>query len=147
MTAREYLNQVGRLDLFVKSNLKELDYLRDLASSVRSPGFDERVQTSAKNEGPFVRSIEKIMTLEKKVNDQLETLMRLREQVYETIEGLDDPDERAVLTLRYLQNCTWTEIGQELDVDERTIRRWHMKALSDVVLPVNPIVVRFFHND
>jgi DNA-directed RNA polymerase specialized sigma subunit len=50
-------------------------------------------------------------------------------------------DERLVLTYRYLKNYTWTRIGDELYADERTIRRWHDRALSHVVVPENPTVI------
>ena len=47
-------------------------------------------------------------------------------------------DERLVLTYRYIKNDTWGQIGEELYADERTIRRWHNRALAHVVVPDTP---------
>ena len=50
-------------------------------------------------------------------------------------------NEQMVLRYRYIHNMTWEQIGNELNADESTIRRWHKAALSAVKLPTAPIKI------
>ncbi len=38
---------------------------------------------------------------------------------------------------RSVHNFTWSKIGDELNADERTVRRWHKLALSYITIPDN----------
>ena len=53
-----------------------------------------------------------------------------------------DVYKRQVLRYRYVHNFTWEQIGDELNADKSTIRRWHGNALNHVVVPENPIVIQ-----
>ena len=142
MTVKEYLHQAYRLDQRIKSDTMEAQNLREMAGSVSAIQYDkERVQTSRNMEAPFVRTIDKLWTLEQKIADELEVLSDLKKQIREVIETVSDTDERLVLKYRYIHNYTWEQIGAELCADARTIRRWHGKALQHVSLLDKPIVI------
>ena len=67
MTIKEYLHQAYRLDQRIKSDTMEAQNLREMAGSVSAIQYDkDRVQTSHNTEAPFVRTLEKLWTLEKK---------------------------------------------------------------------------------
>ena len=142
MTVKEYLHQAYRLDQRIKSDTMEAQNLREMAGSVSVIQYDkDRVQASRNTEAPFVRTLEKLWTLEKKIAGELEMLSDLKKQIREVIEAVPDTDERMVLKYRYIHNYTWEQIGMELCADARTIRRWHGKALLHVTLPDNPIII------
>ena len=142
MTVKEYLHQAYRLDQRIKSDTMEAQNLREMAGSVSAIQYDkDRVQASRNTEAPFVRTLEKLWTLEKKIAGELEMLSDLKKQIREVIEAVPDTDERMVLKYRYIHNYTWEQIGMELCADARTIRRWHGKALLHVTLPDNPIII------
>lgn len=142
MTVKEYLHQAYRLDQRIKSDTMEAQNLREMAGNVSAIQYDkDRVQTSQITEAPFVRTLEKLWTLEKKIADELEKLSDLKKQIREVIEAVPDTDERMVLKYRYIHGLTWEQIGIELCADSRTIRRWHGKALLHVTLPDDPIVI------
>lgn len=125
MTVKEYLHQAYRLDQRIKSDTMEAQNLREMAGSVSAIQYDkDRVQTSRNTEAPFVRTLEKLWTLEKKIAGELEMLSDLKKQIREVIEAVPDTDERMVLKYRYIHNYTWEQIGMELCADARTIRRW-----------------------
>jgi RNA polymerase sigma factor (sigma-70 family) len=67
--------------------------------------------------------------------------VELKHELRKVIDTVSNPDERLVLRYRYIHNYTWERIGQELGADSRTIRRWHGKALTHVILPENPIKI------
>lgn len=141
MTNKEYLRQAYRLDQKINSDIEEVARLREMASSISSPVLGDKVQTSRNGDAPFVRSIEKILMLEEKINREIDTLVDLKQQMREVIAAVPDTDERMVLRYRYIHNLTWEQIGNELNADARTIRRWHGSALVHVVLPEDPIEI------
>nr|DAQ43970.1 MAG TPA: Protein of unknown function (DUF722) [Caudoviricetes sp.] len=141
MTAKEYLSQAYRLDQRIDSNIAEITRLREMACGISSPSWEEKVQTSRNTDAPFVRCLEKIMDLEKVVNSEIDTLVDLKRQIRTTIERVPNTDEQLVLRYRYIHNCTWEQIGNELNADARTIRRWHGDALQKVKVPQDAIKI------
>lgn len=141
MTAKEYLSQGYRLEQRIRLVREEIDNLQELAGSVSSPGFEEHYNATRNTEAPFIRTIYKIMELEDKQNSLLNQLLEFKQEMCEVIDSVDDLNERMVLYYRYIGNESWQDIGKRLFVDERTVRRWHNKALSHVVLPENPMVL------
>ena len=141
MTSKAYLDQAYRLEKRIRLDKEELEDLRTLAASVGSPGFEEHYNPNHASEAPFVKTLERIWEMEKKVNDELCLLLQLKGEMQSVINQLDNMDERLVLTYKYLKNYTWMRIGNELSADERTIRRWHSRALSHVKVPENPTII------
>lgn len=141
MTAKEYLSQGYRLDQRIRLVREEITNLQELAGSVSSPGFEEHYNATRNTEAPFIRTIYKIMELEDKQNDLLNQMLEFKQEMCEVIDSVNDLNERMVLYYRYVVNESWQDIGKRLFVDERTVRRWHNKALSHVTLPENPLVL------
>ena len=141
MTVREYLGQAYRLQQRIRLHQEELGNLRTLAASVGSPGFEEHYSPNRPTDAPFVKTLDKIWEKEKKTNDELCLLLQLRDEIQSVIDQVENMDERLVLTYRYLKGYTWMRIGDELAADERTIRRWHDRALSHAKVPENPTII------
>lgn len=141
MTAREYLGQAYRLENKIQILRRRIEELQEMRGSVSSPGFEEHYNASRNTDAPFVKTIEKIMEYEKKYEEKMRLLLDLKEQIRECIDKLDNPDEALVLEHRYIYNSSWVDIGSELYVDDRTVRRWHNKALSHFKVPDNPITI------
>jgi len=141
MTIRDYLSQAYRLDQRIDSNIREVSTLRKMMGSISSPVLGDRVQTSRPAEAPFVRSIEKIMLLEEKINAEIDLLVDLKEQIRGVIAAVPDTDERMVLSYRYVHNLTWEQISDELNESVSTVKRRHKSALDHAVLPENFIQI------
>ncbi|MBQ9685230.1 MAG: DUF1492 domain-containing protein [Oscillospiraceae bacterium] len=141
MTIRDYLFQAYRLDQRIDSNIREVSTLRKMMGSISSPVLGDRVQTSRPAEAPFVRSLEKIMALEEKINSEIDLLISLKEQIRGVIAAVPDTDERMVLSYRYVHNLTWEEISDELNESVSTVKRRHRSALDHAVLPENFIQI------
>lgn len=141
MTNKEYLRQAYRLDQKINSDIEEVARLREMAGNISSPVLGDKVQTSRNRDGLFVRNMEKILLLEEKINREIDVLVDLKSQMRDVIAAVQDTDERMVLRYRYIHNLTWEQIGNELNADKSTIRRWHGSALAHVVLPENPIKI------
>ena len=141
MTAKEYLRQAYHLENKIKMLGDKIATLRLLATSVSSPGFEERYNASRNTDAPQVKAIEKIILCEQEVQEKLVLLLDLQKQIEDVIAKVDDVDCQMVLTYRYLHNLSWCRIGEELCIDESTARRWHDKAITKVSVPQNAIKI------
>ena len=132
MTAKEYLNQARHLDALINCRLREIDYWRDLSSSVSGTRFDGMPHSPNRpTEAPFVRCLEKIDEIQRSVEEKITYLVRLKEEINTAIDKLENRDEQLVLRYRYLDDCTWEEISRMLNVSLRTVHRIHGSALQN----------------
>lgn len=135
MTAKEYLNQARHLDALIHCRLREIDYWRDLSSSVSGSGFEEHHNPHRPTEAPFVRCLEKIDEIQHSVEEKVAYLICLKEEIDKAIDKLDNRDEQLLLRYRYLDNCTWEEIAAMLNVSIRSVHRIHGMALQHFSIP------------
>ena len=136
MTAKEYLQQAYKLDQRINHDLEEVARLRDMATSLSSPSFGERVQSSPDGNAAFVTSVEAIIKLEQKINKEIDLLVALKEQIHDVLSRVSDTDEYIVLWYRYVDGLSW----ERMSVSAAYKR--HAKALKSVVLPDNPICIK-----
>lgn len=136
MTAKEYLNQARHLDALINCRLREIDYWRDLSSSVSGTRFEGMPHSPNRpTDAPFVRCLEKIDEIQRSVEEKIAYLVRLKEEINTAIDKLESRDEQLVLRYRYLDDCTWEEISRMLNVSLRTVHRIHGSALQNFSIP------------
>lgn len=138
MTAGEYLEQGRRLEKMIRLQKHELMELRELSEGISSPGFEEHYSAGKNTQSPFEKVMMRIMDMEEKMAGTLDRLLSFKQEILQVIGSVEDRDQRMVLHYRYLCNWTWNRIGEELNWDERTVRRIHQRALENVKLPDNP---------
>lgn len=134
MTVKEYLKNAYRLDNKINSNLEELAKLKELVTSISAVKYDEKVQTSKSNTSPFINTINKIIKLEKKIDEEIDSLVDLKNEMREAVENVEDTDEQLVLRYRYFNNMTWDDIAMTLNIGKSTARRIHDNAIKHIVI-------------
>jgi RNA polymerase sigma factor (sigma-70 family) len=135
MTPKQYLKQAKHLDAQINSLLREVDYWRDLSTRLSSGGFDPHYNPNRPTEAPFVHALEMIEETQRKIDQKLQKLVKLKYEISKAIEQLPDQEERMVLRYRYLNDCSWEDISALLNVSERTVYRIHGSALQHFSLP------------
>ena len=136
MTAKEYLNQARHLDALINCRLREIDYWRNLSSSVSGMKFDGMPHSPNRpTEANFVRCLEKIDEIQRDVEDKVAYLVRLKDEINTAIDMLASRDEQLLLRYRYLDDFTWEEIARMLNVSLRTVHRIHGSALQNFIVP------------
>lgn len=137
MTAKEYLRQAYLLDRFIESNIKTLEDLKLMRTTIQGCSYDERVGSNPNRniEAPFIRTIEKIWELEDEINEQICQQVSLHREINEAIDQLEDPAERLVLKYRYLNGMEWENIAREMSVSYRTVHRINASALKNFKVP------------
>ena len=132
---KEYLNQARHLDALINCRLREIDYWRDLSSSISGSNFEPHYNPNKPTEAPFVRCLEKIDAIQRDVAEKIAYLVRLKGEINTAIDALEMRDEQLVLRYRYLDDCTWEEISRMLNVSLRTVHRIHGSALQHFSVP------------
>lgn len=136
MNAKEYLNQVYRIDNRINSLILEFDDLRSRADSLGGSSFGEKVQSSQKNDAGFVNSVLKIIELEGYITTQIDKLIDLKKEISASIENVSNVEEKVLLRYRYINCLTWEAIAEQMGYSLRQIYRIHGNALQHFVVPV-----------
>jgi len=136
MTAKEYLNQARLLDRKIKSLQTELGYLNELASGCNTPSIDGvRVQKTADLKAPFIKYIDKIFEMEKKIEGEIEKLMALKEEISSTISEIGNPQLELILRERYVNCRNWETISESMGYSLVYLYKMHKQALTLVKTP------------
>lgn len=136
MQTKTYLKQAYRLNELIQSDQQELEDLRLLAGSV--PGIDyskDKVQSSPSGDAGFTNIVMKIIELEAAINNDIERLLALKLEIRETINAVQDNEERLLLKYRYLNFMSWEDVCSYMQVSMRTAHRIHKSALENVKIP------------
>jgi DNA-directed RNA polymerase specialized sigma subunit len=141
MTAKEYLGQTYRLDQRIDSKIEQVSSLRTLATKATST-ISDMPGSPTRNTHRMEDIVVKIIELENEINADIDLLVTLKKEVPKVIDSVSNVDERLVLRYRYVHNLTWLKIGDALNADERTVRRWHNLALAHITIPQKCTVIR-----
>ena len=130
MGAREYLQQVYRLNELINSNLAELEELRALATSI-TPGdiSQDKVQSNPQNDKTG-NIVAKIVDLKATVNNEIDEYVDIKKEVRTKIMFVPDNTERLILKYRYLQFLTWEQIAVKLNYTFQWVHVLHKRALK-----------------
>ena len=134
MTAKEYIGQAYRIDQRINSKLEQVISLRELASKATSTITDMPHSAS-----PNLRSMQDIISnmvdLENEINADIDALLDLKHDIVTTIQGVESPEYRTLLELRYLCFKPWEQIALEMSYSLQHTFRIHDNALKSITIP------------
>ncbi len=130
MNSKDYLRRVYRIDQRIALTEENVKELRHSATTLGSPGFEESYNPNHPTDAPYVKVMERLTEQEKK----LEELIMLKQEIIDVINGLENIDERLVLTYRYLQRMSWRDIATEMFMDAKTVMKLHGEGLKNLVI-------------
>ncbi len=137
MTKKEWLSQPARLSHRMAYHAERLRGLRREADAVASRwGESIRAQCA---DAPYVRMLERIETLQERLDRESELYDLLRTQIEEAINRLPEEKMKLVLLYHYLEGKSFLQVGDLLYVDKCTASRWAVRALEFLMLPEDPI--------
>ncbi len=132
MKAKEYLQQLQRLDTVINQKIKEVHDLRLQAQS--GGGFDyskERVQSSPSGDAPFVKLICRIIDLEAEINAEIDAFVDDKHKIINQIQGLKNSDYISLLFKRYVEFKKFETIAVEMNFTYQYVVELHGYALKD----------------
>ena len=140
MRVETYLSQGRMLNQRINYQLKKLGELKNAACSLPAVTIrKDKIQTSTDGDAPFVKALIRVEEMEEKIKREIDMLADLKEEIMGVIGQVDSEELQMVLIYRYLEGMTWEEIGDLIYADRSTVKRWHRKAIEQIVLPEEQI--------
>ncbi len=132
MKAKEYLQQLKRLDILIKQKNKEVDNLRLKSKSTSSIDYSkEKVQTSPSGEASFVKLIGRIVDLETEISQEINIFVEEKHKIINQIQKLNNADYIRLLYKRYVEYKSLERICVEMGFSYDYIKHLHGCALKD----------------
>lgn len=115
------------MSINTKSN--ELYHLKLKSLQVSPQSKGERVQSSSGG-GDFTTIIDRIVDLQNKINQEIDELVKLKDNARTLIHKLTDRRYQTVLTEYYINHKTWEQVADIMDYDLRYVYKVHGRALQ-----------------
>lgn len=132
MKAKEYLQQLQRLDTVINQKIKEVHNLRLQARSTGGLDYSkERVQSSPSGDAPFVKPICRIIDLEAEINAEIDKFVDEKHKIINQIQSLKNSDYISLLFKRYVEFKKFETIAVEMNFSYDYIKHLHGYALKD----------------
>lgn len=131
MTAKEYLQQIHRIESKLRRLKKRRDDIRETMYDVGSPSLDaDKVQSSLSGDS-MLRLIARVDDIERSIIAEMCELQERKETICNQIEGLSDDRYKDVLFQRYVLLRSWERISVDMGYGIKWIYQLHGEALQD----------------
>lgn len=130
MKAKEYLDQLSKLDKMIENKLAELDQWKAMATCTTQQLTADRVQTSG-NPQKMADAVCKIIEIEGELDACINSLVNTRREVISTIERLNT-SEYDLLHKVYVQGNTLDDYASANGKSYGWAKNKHSRALKKV---------------
>ena len=130
MKAKEYLEQLRKLDKLIENKLAEKERWQCIATTTTAQLSGERVQSSG-NQQKMADAVCRYRELESEINACIDRFVDQRQEIIATIELLD-VTEYDILHKVYVQYMTLQETADALDKSYTWLATMHGTALKQV---------------
>lgn len=131
MTAKEYLQQIRKLNSQIKNKKLELENLTYQMTGVKSISFDKKEPATSKSTlSPQEKYYPKYEKYSKSILVDIAKLVELKQEAIKLIDSIDDADCIDVLYKRYVLMKRWEVIAKEMNFSYPHIHRIHERALN-----------------
>lgn len=131
MTAKEYLQQVHKMDRQIDSKIEMLTELNALATKCTAilTGMPHNPSGS---KSQMADTVDKIVDLQDEINADISRMVEVKAEVIRVIGCVQDINCRILLEKRYLSYKTWEQIANDMNFGLRYVHILHKKALAAV---------------
>ena len=132
MKAKEYLQQLQRLDTIINQKIKELGALRLQAQNTGSMDYSkDPVQSSLSGDAPFVKPVLRMIELEHQINEELNRFICKKHDIINRIQALRNTKSIDVLYKRYVEFKRLDVVAVEMNFTYQYIVELHGYALKE----------------
>lgn len=128
---QKMLEQVEMADTIIKNKLIEKQQLMDIALGITASTGGDIVKSSS-TKSKMADAINKLVDMEKEIDDAVDHFIRIKKEVVTLLEKLDSPTEYNVLHMRYIQYMTLQEIADKYGKEYGWVTTTHGRALASV---------------
>lgn len=130
MRAKEYLNEIAKIDKMIKNKAAEIEHWKAVAESTTVYSEGEHVQSTSTGQ-KLANAVVKYVTIQEELEEDVNRLIAVRREVIHTIEQLDS-EKYDILHKRYVQCKSFKEIAIEINNTVSWVTTKHGRALQDV---------------
>ena len=131
MTAKEYLQQIRKLDIQIRNKKKELEVIQNQMTGASSISYEKKEPTTSKSTlSPQEKHYPKYEKYSKSILADIAELVELKQKAIRLIDSIDDADCIDVLYKRYVLMKRWEVIATEMNFSYPHIQRIHERALN-----------------
>lgn len=130
MNAKEYMQQIRKLDQIIENKLIEIEQWKTLATGTTSYSDGERVQTSS-NQQKMADAVARYLDIQNEIEEDIDRLVDIKMDVIRTIERLK-PKEYDVLHMIYVQYLTFNEVAEKYNQSYTWATTVHGRALANL---------------
>lgn len=135
MKAKEYLQQLQRLDTMINQKIKELGDLRLMSQSVGGIDYSkERVRSSPSGDAPFVKPVLRMIELEQEINAEIDRFVDEKHEIINQIQALQNPKHIDILYKHYVEFKRLEIVAVEMNFTYQYIVELHGTALKEFQL-------------
>lgn len=133
MTAKQYLRKMFYFHRTIIAKQKQIEELRLLAESTGAIRYDkDRVITSLPQAAGYEDKVAALVDMEHKLLKDIQELTEMYNEGWKMIDSLEDPVDRLILVMRYINHMRWEEIALELNYSVDHIYYRHRHALKKI---------------
>ena len=124
---KEYLRRYHAAELAEREIREEIDDLRmnKMFPALIQDGMPHG--SSCMDLSEYAAQLDELLT---ELKDQMEQRIRIRREITQRIEAMQDETEKTVLRLRYILWLRWEQIAERMGYSLRNITKIHGKALA-----------------
>ncbi len=132
MNAREYLEQLQKMDIAINQNIAWLYELKNIRKELKGVNYtSQKVKTSKSNRADFEKTLLIIMDMEQNINDSIDKFVDQKNEIIKQIQSLDNHKYVQVLYKKYVEYKRLEEIAIEMYYSYQYIKEIHKKALQE----------------
>lgn len=132
MTAKRFLSQPYWIDRRIDKKQEEIDRLRArlTKSTAQLTGMPH-----GGSGGDWTDADVHVLELEQKIHAEIIELCRIKREVFEAIDAVEDDRYRTLLEMRYRNYMTFEQIAVEMSYSYDRVKHLHKEALNAVKAP------------
>lgn len=130
MKAKDYLQQVNKIDAIIKNKLIEKNQWMAIATSTTAYSDGERVQSTGSKQ-KMADAVVRIVEMQEEINEYIELLVDTKESILKTIENLPTI-EYDILHKVYIQGMNLYNVALYYDKTYSWVTTIHGRALKHV---------------
>ncbi len=132
MTIQEVKNYLSQAYYIDKRVITLQDELTMLESKLERCTASYTSIRGCGNQPTFEHALDRVLQYRDRLSRELDTLVTTKANIKTTINRLENPKCKLILTQKYINFHTFEYIAITLDMEQRQIRRLHKKALEDL---------------
>lgn len=129
MKAREYLQQLRKMDLMIINKKTQILFLWDMARSITSTLKEVNVQGSGSAD-PMADTVAKIVDLQTEIKSDIDHYVEAKLEAIRLINMVDNDEYISILFRRYINYDSWRMIASDMHYTRQSVIKKHDLAID-----------------